>query len=112
MRMSRSLLLFFTILIGFTSCQKQLGFDTGGVSVGSLKADLTGDCLPVTVNGVFKVDSVLTNDNFVDVQVSVSIEGTFEIRSDTVNGYSFRKVGSVGKGLNTIRLYASGKPLT
>ncbi len=112
MRIFGLLLVLFTLLLGFTSCQKQLSFDTGGVSVGSLKADLTGDCLPVTVNGVFKVDSVLTNDNFVDVQVNVSIEGTFEIRSDTVNGYSFRKVGSVGKGLNTIRLYASGKPVT
>ena len=103
--------LVFTTFIAFISCQKQLDFETGGSSVGSLKKNVTGDCLPVTVNGFFKVDSVLTSNNYVDVQVDVSKEGTFDIKSDTVNGYSFSKTGSVGKGLNTIRLYAGGKPL-
>jgi hypothetical protein len=99
-------------LIIFPACQKVLEFDTDGVSVGSLKSASTGNCLPVTVNGIFKVDSFLTNNNYVDVQVVVTTAGTFDIKSDTVNGYSFKKTGTVGRGLNTVRLYASGKPLT
>jgi hypothetical protein len=99
-------------LASFTSCQKQLDFGTGDVSVGTLQKSLTGDCLPVTVNGFYKVDSVLTNENYVDVKVDVSAEGTFNVKSDTLNGYSFSKTGSVGIGTNTIRLYASGKAVT
>lgn len=94
------------------SCQKELKFDNNGVSSGTLKKDGSGNCAPVTVNGIYKVDSVLNASHFVDVQVNVAFPGTFEIKSDTVNGYSFRKVGSVVFGLNTVRLYASGKPIT
>ncbi len=112
MKIIRLTVLLFTFSLTFLSCQKQLDFGTGGISAGTLKKVQTGDCLPVTVNGIFNADSVLTNNNYVDIQVDVSIEGTFDIRSDTVNGYSFSKTGSVGKGINTIRLYATGKPLT
>lgn len=97
--------------ITFFSCQKEIGFDANGVSSGTLKSSTTGDCLPQTLYGIYRKDSVLTTDNYMDVQVSVTIAGTFDIRSDTVNGYSFSKTGNVGTGLNTIRLYASGKPL-
>lgn len=95
----------------FLSCQKELKFDANGTSSGTLKKDGSDNCTPVTVNGIFKADSVLNASHFVDVQVNVSVPGTFEIKSDTINGYSFRKVGSVVFGINTIRLYASGKPL-
>lgn len=92
------------------ACQKELSFDAG--SVGIFSKDGSGNCLPSTVNGIFKVDTVIaTNTNYVDVQVNVSIGGSFDIKSDTVNGYSFHKTGNVGAGLNIIRLYASGKPL-
>ena len=111
MKILRTLAVIFTAFIVFISCQKQLDFGTDGVSVGTLKSSLTGDCLPVSVNGLFKVDSVLNNNSYVDIQVDVSIEGTFDVKTDTVNGYSFSKTGSVGKGINTIRLYPSGKPL-
>ena len=100
-----------SVFIAFSSCQKQLDFETGGVSVGTLQSSVTGDCSPVIVNGVFKVDSILTNDNYVDVTVDVSILGSFDIKSDTINGYSFSKAGTVATGMNTIRLYASGKPV-
>ena len=105
--------LFFAaaLFVSFLSCQKELSFDNGGVSSGTLKKDAGGDCLPVTVNGIFKKDSILTNANFVDVQVNALNPGNFEIKSDTINGYSFRKVGTVVFGINTIRLYATGTPI-
>jgi hypothetical protein len=111
MKIFKSIFLVTAVFLAFLSCQKELVFDNNGVSAGTFKKDATGDCLPVTVTGVFKVDSVLTNTNFVDVQINASTPGTFEIRSDTINGYSFRKVGSVVFGPNTIRLYPSGKPI-
>ena len=112
MKIFKSVILIAVTIMAFLSCQKELSFDNGGVSAGTLKKGTGGDCLPVVVTGVFKKDSVLTNTNFVDVQVNVSTPGTFDIRTDTVNGYAFSKAGSVVTGINTIRLYAIGKPLT
>jgi len=93
----------------FVSCQKTSDFD--GASEGTLKASISGDCSPIIVNGIFQVDSVLSNNQYIDVKVAVNIPGSFNIKSDTVNGFSFAKSGTISEGLNTIRLYASGKPL-
>lgn len=110
MKLVKSLLATFLLVIAFEACQKELHFDGG--SVGSFHKDASGNCLPMTPNGVFQVDSTIAvNANYVDVEVLVSIGGDFDIKSDTVNGYSFSKQGSVGTGVNTIRLYASGKPI-
>jgi hypothetical protein len=111
MRMLKSIIFAAAALVAFASCQKELKFDDTGISSGAFKKDASGDCSPITVNGIFKKDSVLTVANFVDVQVNVVYPGTFNIKSDSVNGYSFSKTGSVVLGLNTIRLYPTGKPL-
>ena len=100
-----------TLLISIVSCQKQDDILTGK-SAGSLKKSATGDCLPLTVNGLFKKDSVLDNNSYADVQLDITAAGTFEIHTDTINGYSFSRTGGVNKGLRTIRLYAKGKPVT
>lgn len=99
---------FLAAIALLSACEKI--DDPGGDSLGTLMSELTGNCTPITVNGIFKADSVLTSDNYVDVQVNVTFGGSFNIKSDTVNGYSFSKKGTVGAGTNTIRLYASGKP--
>jgi hypothetical protein len=111
MRIFKTLLLVAASFTFFLSCQKELQYDNSGASTGTLKKDLGGDCLPVVINGIYIKDSTLTAVNFVDVQVNVSFPGTFTIKSDSVNGFSFSKTGSVVLGLNTIRLYATGKPL-
>ena len=112
MKIFKSIILALTVFTTFLlSCQKELAFDSNGVSIGTFKKDAAGDCLPATVNGIFKVDSVLTNALFVDVQVNASSPGTFDIRSDTVNGYYFSRAESVVLGTNTIRLYPGGKPI-
>ncbi len=91
-------------LIFFSGCKKLEDTNPSGISVGTLK-DIS------TVNGIFIVDSGLNNNNYVDVQVEVAVAGTFNIKTDTLNGYSFRKTGTLGTGLNIIRLYATGKPI-
>jgi hypothetical protein len=99
------------MILFLASCQKDLELNPDGVSVGKLKTGAAGNCLPVVVNGIFIADSILSNDNYVDVQVDVALAGSFNIKSDSVNGFSFKKVGTVGSGANIIRLYASGKPV-
>lgn len=84
--------------------------DPEGPSVGNLKIGISGNCLPFVVNGIYKVDSTLKTEHYVDVQVDVTIAGSFDIKTDSVNGFIFSKKGTLGTGLNTVRLYASGKP--
>jgi len=99
---------FLAAIFLLTACVKIE--DPDGDSQGTLMSDITGNCTPVTIKGIFKADSVLTSDNYVDVEVNVTFGGNFNIKSDTVNGFSFSKKGTVSAGINTIRLYASGKP--
>lgn len=112
MKVVKYLLIAITGIVIASACQKELDFNFDGLAHGSLKSDATGDCLPSTVNGIYKADSLLDNTNFIDIQVDLTATGTYEIRSDTVNGYSFRGVGTLGNaGVNTVRLYATGKPV-
>lgn len=112
MKFLKYLLTAITCIAFVSACQKELSFDVDGLARGTLKFDVTGECLPSTVNGIFRADSVLDNTNFIDVQVNLTTTGTYDIKSDTVNGYSFRGTGNFGvTGLNMVRLYGSGKPL-
>ena len=100
--------LFATVFL-LTACIKNT--DPGGESTGSLQSTNTGNCTPATIHGLFIVDTTLTSENYVDILVNVSVGGSFTIKSDSVNGYSFKKSGTISAGTNTVRLYASGKPV-
>lgn len=104
------LLLGITLLIA--SCQKELSYEAG-LGKGTLKKDVTGECLPVTVNGTYQKDTVLKSlVHFVDIQVDVSEVGSYSIKTDSINGYSFNGSGYFTvQGLNTVRLIGAGKPL-
>ena len=107
-----SILFAFATFI-FSACQKELSFEAG-LAKGSLKKDLgTGDCQPFLVNGNYQKDSLLkATVNFVDIQIDISQIGSYSIKTDTVNGYSFTAAGTATvAGINTVRLIAAGKPL-
>ena len=104
------LYLLFSAAIFFTvvSCQRELNFDK---SCGSL-LDSAGSCRPSVLYGEYRAAQVLGSGNYLDIQISVVTPGPYMIASDTVNGYSFKGIGSFNNsGNNTVRLYASGKPL-
>lgn len=112
MKKNTGILSLLTCLFIFVSCQKEFQLDTDGNSMGTLKANAAGDCLPANVNGIYKADSVLTALNYMDVQINITAPGAYNIYSDSVNGYSFKKAGTIAAtGLQTIRLYATGKPI-
>lgn len=105
----------FTLLCAagviFSSCQKELDFGGGAPALGTLKAT-SGDCLPVTINGTYEKDTLLKSTNTVDVQVDITQLGTYTIKTDTINGYSFSATGVAGVlGVNTIHLLGSGRPI-
>ncbi len=105
-------LLFLAGVFIFISCQKEFISESDGNSIGTLKANAGGDCLPSNVNGIYKADSALTTQNYIDVQINITTPGAYNIYSDSVNGFSFKKTGIINAtGLQTIRLYGTGKPV-
>ena len=107
-------LFFLLVAVSFfiSSCQKELSYEAG-LGKGTLMKDAAGECLPFNVNGSYIRDSLLKPTiNYVDIQVSVSEAGSYFIKTDSINGYSFYAAGFFTvQGLNTVRLIASGKPL-
>lgn len=112
MKTGKLVILIVALLTGFIACQKELHFDGSGISSGTLKKDGTGNCMPSAVTGIYKRDTTLTANNFIDVNVDVTATGTYSIATDTVNGFSFKGTGSFSvTGNNIVRLYGTGKPL-
>lgn len=98
-----------------TSCEKELSLETGagagGLATGTLK-DLLGNCNPMSVVGLYKTDSTLTDSNYVYIQIDFATTGSYKIKTDTVNGFYLVDSGYVNTtGLKTIKLKAKGKPI-
>lgn len=104
----------WTILISvlFFSCQRELSFENGQVSAGSLMKDNNGDCLPITVAGTYFAGKNLADTNYIFVQVNITAAGNYLIKTDTVNGYSFKGAGSFANtGSYHVKLTGSGIPV-
>src|SRR3712207_5115280 len=100
------------VLLCIFSCQKEVSFEQGEPSAGSLKDDVSGDCLPQEVNGTFKAGAALGDTNYIELEVNVTRTGTYTITTYTVNGYSFKAGGIfTSAGPNTVLLKGTGTPL-
>ncbi len=105
-------LLALIVVIGI-GCQKELSFELGdSPAKGSLQSDVSGDCLPKTVNGIYVATTPLVStSNTITVSVNVTKTGTYAIGTDTVNGYFFRGTGQFTTlGVNTVTLRGNGTP--
>ncbi len=113
MKQNALLVSIVSCLLFFSACQKEFSFQSGGVpSGGSLQSDVSGDCLPKTVAGIYVAGtSLVAADNYIDVQIDVSTTGSYSVSSDIVNGIFFQAKGSfTTAGLNTVRLLGNGTP--
>lgn len=107
-------LLIFTaiILIAFIACQKTISWDLSPDANASIVTDSSGNCLPIPVYGIYKVDSALTDSNYIIVQVNVDSPGSYTMYTNYVNGYSFNATGNFTvKGITEVRLIGTGKPV-
>jgi len=102
-----------TILLSlFFSCQRELSFEAGPPSVGSLKKDLNNNCMPIIIGGTYIAGQNIGDSNYIEVEVNVTIAGSYTISTDTVNGYSFKTAGRfTNTGSARIRLTGIGKPI-
>lgn len=115
MKNLRGLILILSGILMLGSCQKELSLETGvpfgAQLLGTLK-DTTGNCYPISVRGTYKVDSTLTDSNYVLIQLNVTTPGNYLIISDSLNGFFFKDSGFIASpGLKTLKLKARGKPV-
>ncbi|MEO7923755.1 MAG: hypothetical protein ABIR30_08745 [Chitinophagaceae bacterium] len=112
--MKKHILYFLSLVIILSmGCQKEVSFEGSNTPArGALQAELTGDCLPKTVNGAYIAGTALVPaTNTISVQVNISRTGSYTVYTDTVNGYFFRATGTFTTlGLNTVELRSSGTP--
>lgn len=103
------------VLIVAVGCQKELSFEgSNSPAKGSLQSDVTGDCLPKTVNGTYVAASALVPaTNTITVQVNVGKTGTYVVYTDTVNGFYFRATGTFTTlGATNVTLRGNGTPFS
>jgi hypothetical protein len=82
-------------------------------SVGSLKKDIDGNCLPVNIGGTYVQGQNAGDSNYMLVEVSVTTTGKYSITTDTINGYSFKATGNFNvAGSVQVKLACFGTPVT
>jgi hypothetical protein len=71
----------------------------------------TGNCTGTSVNGTYTAASVLNSNNTVTIQVNVTSIGSYNISTNTANGFKFSKSGTfTTTGLQDVILVGSGTP--
>lgn len=113
MNILKAALLTLLVIIIIISCQKEFTIE-GSIasSAGSLKNDVNGNCQAIAVSGSFKAGKSLNDSNEIQVQVNVTVNGSFTISTDTVNGYYFTGVGTFADtGLNVVSIKGRGTPV-
>ncbi|MCW3074180.1 MAG: hypothetical protein JWP69_1249 [Flaviaesturariibacter sp.] len=97
----------FTITYDSTSCTVSVTV----LPAGSTGGGTNGTC-NATVNGTYVKNVALTSANTVSLQHTYTAAGTYTVTTDTVNGYSFKKVVTATAGAPaTIVLDGAGTPL-
>ena len=111
--MKRKIAVFVLGVLVFAACSKELSYEGPDTPAeGTMQSALTGDCLPKTVTGIYKVAVPLVADsNTISVAVNVSTTGTYLVTTDTVNGFFFNATGRfTSPGTNTVKLRSNGTP--
>jgi hypothetical protein len=113
--MSKSISLFIVVLlfaccIFFSKCQKEYSYEGG--PIGNTTASAVFTCTGITVMGNYYTATSLDQTNTVQLQVNVTIAGTFNVSTNTSNGIKFSASGIfTSMGLQTITLNGSGSPV-
>ena len=111
--MKRIIAVFVLGVLVLAACSKELSYEGPDTPAeGTMQSALTGDCLPKTVTGIYKVAVPLVADSkTISVAVNVSTTGTYLVTTDTVNGFFFNATGRfTSPGTNTVKLRSNGTP--
>jgi hypothetical protein len=106
------LAMIFSLFL-LTSCQKELTWCLDCPSTAYLVKDSFGNCAPIEIGGDYK-KNIRTKPgiNFVKLYANVESSGSFNLRTDTVNGVHFFTQGNfTSVGRTEFFLYPSGTPI-
>lgn len=117
--MRKSLLLSLitlTSILVVQSCSKEYSVETGSGGTPAtgvlVKDETSGACLPPEIHGIYDTAKVLTDSNYVLVNVTVTKPGFYRVYTDEQNGFSFADSGYFSViGTKSIKLKASGTPI-
>ncbi len=93
----------FPVTAGTSACGFQLTTAAG--------AAFSFDCAGATVNGNYKAGVPLDGTNTIDVGVTITSAGPYNIVA-TINGMTFKASGTFAVGSTNITLTGSGQPVT
>src|SRR5206468_11703394 len=106
----------FTARFDSTSCPISItvvpsGTPSGGTAQYGLQGT-GGNCMNATLHGNYIRGVPVSSTEKIDVQVNVTTPGTYNVTTNTVNGYSFSGTGTfTSTGVQTITLAAFGTPV-
>lgn len=116
--MRKSLLLSLITLAIFViiqSCSKEYSVETGSggtPATGELIKDADGLCLLPEIHGIYDTAKVLTDSNYVLINVNVTKPGFYRVYTDEQNGFRFTDSGYFSViGTKTVKLKATGTPI-
>jgi len=70
------------------------------------------DCMNFTIHGVLAKNIPATDSNYVLIELNVTSQGIYSIKTNTVNGYYFTGTGKLNStGIQTVSLKAIGSPI-
>lgn len=99
----------FTVKYGSSQCQFTINF--ASPASGTLGGG-GGNCTPFTFAGTFQQGLPLNETNTVQIEVTVTTPGAYNIISNTVNGVSFSKAGNFANaGVQAVTLTGKGTPV-
>ena len=99
----------FTVSYGNSQCNFTVNVESP--AVGTLGGG-NGNCTPFAISGNYQQGISLDSTSSVQIQVTVTTPGTYNISTNSVNGAVFSASGTfVTTGMQTVNLYASGIPV-
>lgn len=108
-----SLTAFIVALLLF-SCSKETSVENGSLipATGTIQKDSQNNCLTPNIQGTYYTSQALGDSNYVQLQVNVTKAGSYTIKTDTQNGFSFADSGHFSAtGVQTIKLKGKGTPI-
>ena len=113
--LSSIIVLLTGCILFFTTCQKEYSYEGGLPDTNAVYSLNTagGICSNAGVSGGYFAGVALSDSNTVQVQVNVTVIGTYAITTGSAGGFKFSASGSfTHTGVQTVVLKASGKPLS
>ena len=112
--LTKRLAILLSVFCMFMACNKELSLENGGFA-GTAQGELVdslGNCKNVTIRGSYMVDTALTNNNYVLVNVNFTATGKYKIFTDTVNGMWFLDSGfAISVGPSVVKIKGKGTPI-